>query len=379
MKKSVRLLAALVSAGLLLSAAALSVCADDTDPAAGVPVVEESFDDYDDNFDAKSTALFPTFMIDANSIGEGYVKVLENPDTGNLHLKSHVFTQVYTAEPVKGAYTFSMDVFQTQGNRECAIFLRAPLCGENAFYEADGSEDGQAACRTGVVINSHHTSIGVNIKSFSAKAADTKYLVQNIFSFDLPDGVVLGQNEYTNFKVEDTGTEMSIFVADTFICRIVFSEPDGAYRRAEVTEKCFHKAVLYDAAGTEMATIENPLVQSEGSTLGWATRVADMIVDNVYLGPLSETNTDETLPETEAASDTTAETAPAVETEPASADESTADTTADTTADSTADTVAETPAATEAPADDTGCASALTVGGLTALLGAAYVALKKKH
>ncbi len=376
MKISTRLLALLLSAGMTVGAVTATAYAA---PAEGEPIVDECFDDYDDKYDAKSTMLFPTFMIDANSIGEGYVQVQENPDTGNLHLKSHVFTQVYTAEPIKGGYVFSMDVFQTQGNRECAIFMRAPLCGENAFYEKDGSEDGNAACRTGVVVNAHGPSIDVNIKSYSAKAIDTSHLVQNVFTFDLPEGVILGKGEYTNFKVVDTGTEMSIYVADTLICRILLSEPAGGYTRAEVTEKCFHKAVLYDAEGTELATIEDPLIQSGGSTVGWATRVADMIVDDVYLAPLTEGNTpaeSETEPEAvESETETTAES----ENDTVAPVESETDAETPAASETVAGTNAETVAETDAPDGKTGCSGSVAAGGLIAMLGAAFVLLKRKH
>ncbi len=375
MKISTRLLALLLSAGMTVGAVTATAYAA---PAEGEPIVDECFDDYDDKYDAKSTMLFPTFMIDANSIGEGYVQVQENPDTGNLHLKSHVFTQVYTAEPIKGGYVFSMDVFQTQGNRECAIFMRAPLCGENAFYEKDGSEDTNAACRTGIVINSHHTSIDVNIKSYSAKATESAHLVQNIFTFELPEGVTLGQQEYTNFKVIDTGTEMSIYVADHLICRIALSEPAGGYSRAEITEKCFHKAVLYNAEGTELATIDNPLVQSEGSTIGWATRVADMIVDDVYLAPLTgEEVPDET--ETEAPAESDTETMAESENDTVAPVESDTEVETPAASETVAGTNAETVAETDAPDGKTGCSGSVAAGGLIAMLGAAFVLLKKKH
>ncbi len=400
MKKNNRLLACLLAAALSIGATALTVTAD-SDVAELSPIVDECFDDYDVDYDGQSTTLFPTFVLEANSIGEGYIKVIENEENGNLHLKSHVFTQIYNAEPIKGAYTFSMDVFQTQGNRNCAIFLRAPMCGENAFYEKDGSEDGNAACRTGVVVNCHDTSIDVNIKSYSAKAGATSFIVQNIFTFQLPEGVRIGKGQYTNFKVVDTGTEMSIYVADGLVCRIVFSEPGtSGYTRAEVTEPCFRNAVLYDAAGTEMATVDSPLVQCEGATVGWATRVADMIVDDVYLAT-EATGTDipaesETTLETEAESEIESEVESIVESEKESdaesvaesanesvaesaeesADESWKDNESDTAAEESATGATGTTANTD---DEAGCASSVATGGLIALMGAAFVALKKKH
>ncbi len=374
MKKTTRLLALLLAAGMTLGAALTTAYAEDA-----APLVDECFDDYDVDYDGKSTTLFPTFVVEANSIGEGYVKVTENAENGNLHLTSHVFTQIYTAEPIKGAYTFSLDVFQTQGDRNCAIFLRAPQCGKAAYYEHDASEDFNAACRTGIVINCHGTRINVNIKSYGIRAVESDHILQNMFSFDLPEGVSIGRDEYTNLKVVDTGTELSIFVADHLICRIALSDPSAkGYSRANVSELCYRNAVLYDAAGTELATIEDPVVQAEGSTLGWATRVANMIVDNVYLAPLSEGNTGDTTPDE---SETDGETLPESngetigETDRETVVES--DDESETTAVTAADTAAESKAETEAPAG--GCASTVTAGSLLVLLGGAFITLKKKH
>ena len=372
---------------LLLAAAMLAGMAAVPTYAAEEVILEESFDDYSPNYDVAQTLLPSLFTAEANSIGDGYIQVQENPADGNLHLKSHVFTQIYTTEPVEGAYTFSMDVFQAQGNRQCAIFLRAPQSGTNAYYEADGSEDGNAACRTGIVINCHGTSIDVNVKSFNPKAGATAYFQQNIFTFELPGGVSIGRDTYTTLRVEDNGTEMSIFVADGLVCRIAFSEPNkGGYSRAEVTDPCFRKAVLYGADGAEMATIEDPIVQCQGSTIGWATRVADMIVDNVYLAvdkstatapdtdaPTTPDTDDPTTPDTEKQTD--APTTP-------DTDENTSAPGTDKTTEATTDgaTNGATDKETDKPADEGGCASSLGMGAAAVMAAtAAAVALRKRQ
>ena len=66
-------------------------------------VLEENFDDYEADVNANATKLSDFFNVDANGIGDGYVKIIENRETGNLFLESHVFTQVTAKTPIKGA------------------------------------------------------------------------------------------------------------------------------------------------------------------------------------------------------------------------------------------------------------------------------------
>ena len=100
----------------------------------------------------------------------------------------------------------------------------------------------------------------------------------NITMFDL-HGV---QFPY-NLKVADDTEKISIYCNGELLCYVVMSEPGKIYEKHQATDPCFGKAVLYDKDGAEIATYIDPLLQSDGSVIGWSTRVATMDVDNIVL------------------------------------------------------------------------------------------------
>ncbi len=295
-QKWISLLAALL---LLCVCAALPLAAAETPDGMAV-LVDECFDDYDGGVDGSTSTLSQYFIVEANSIGNGSVTIEENAATGNLHLKSRVFTQVYTTTPLTEGYVFSVDVLQTQGDKICCLFLRAPQVGTSAYYESDGHEN--SACQSGVVLYCRSGALEVNVKTYDSSASTP--IVHNIFSFDLPEGVAFNDGvSYTNIRVEDNNTEMKIYVADTLLCRLVMSDPNSrGYRALDLNESCFQTVTIYDANGEALGTMDKTLVGAAGATLGWATRVAEMIVDNVKLmipaaaDTEPETTTSETTP-----------------------------------------------------------------------------------
>ena len=72
-------------------------------------IFEENFEEYQKDVNASSTLMPNFFVCDANSIGDGVISVQE-ANSGNLYLWSHVFSQVYSATPMVGAYEFSLDI-----------------------------------------------------------------------------------------------------------------------------------------------------------------------------------------------------------------------------------------------------------------------------
>ncbi len=366
--KFIRCAALLVAASLIMGVLAMTVGAEEQ-PEIKEVLVEEGFDDYDIDWEAQNTLLPSVFTIEANSIGDGYVRVQEHPLTGYLNLKSHVFTQIYNTTPIEGPYVFSLDIVQVQGKYDYGLFLRAPIVSGVAYYEKDGYES-NSCCRTGVVLYFRQDSLEVNIKAYDTKLQDTNMIAHNIYSFPYPEGVEFKSLEKSvNFKVVDTGSVMQLYIEDTLMCRIELSDPgDRGYARVNVTEPCYKLAKIFDAEGTELGTVERPLIQAKGSTVGWATRVSDMIVDTVYLATLVAP---ETEPVTEPVTD------PATETEPETDPETTPDTdpVTDPASESATDAPTETP--TE-DAADTGCASALGGAAVLLMAAAAAVALRKK-
>lgn len=105
-------------------------------------VFEENFDEYEGDVNASATKLATFFHVDANAIGDGYVRVEEDPSNGNLYLKNHVFTQVYSKTGIRDPYEFAMTVYEMQGGHQAGVFFRAPAC-ECAYYEGGWRRPGQ--------------------------------------------------------------------------------------------------------------------------------------------------------------------------------------------------------------------------------------------
>ena len=155
-------------------------------------VFEENFDEYEGDVNASATKLATFFHVDANAIGDGYVRVEEDPSNGNLYLKNHVFTQVYSKTGIRDPYEFAMTVYEMQGGHQAGVFFRAPAC-ECAYYEGDGGDpDNQTSTgRSGIWVFVYQDRISVNIKAFdNSKPAK----VANIYhAFPLPEGSDYGK------------------------------------------------------------------------------------------------------------------------------------------------------------------------------------------
>ena len=238
-------------------------------------IFEESFEEYEADVNVSST-LMPNFFInDANAIGDGYIKVIE-AGNGNLYLQSHVFTQIYSATPIVGAYEFSLDIHEAQGGVQTGVFVRASKT-DSAYYEADGHPDNSTG-RAGLFLYTRSNGLGVNVKTYDEAAEKTSCLQNNTVVFPLPEGTAYPYN----LCVKDSGSEISILVNGTLICRVTYSDPGKVYSNQHGSEgKFFGTAKLYDAEGNEKGSYTDPLLSSDASYIGWATRNANMSVDNV--------------------------------------------------------------------------------------------------
>ena len=237
-------------------------------------IFEENFEENEKDVNASSTMMPNFFVCDANSIGDGVISVQET-NTGNLYLWSHVFSQVYSATPIVGAYEFSLDIHEAQGQCQTGVFIRAPKTAA-AFYEGDGHPE-TSVCQGGLFIYTYSSSIGVNVKTYAPAASGTSYLQNNTVTFNLPQGTAYPYN----LRFVDSGSEIAIYVSDTLICRVTYSDPGQVYDRHESEGKFFGSAKLYDAEGNEKGSYEKPLMSSDSPYIGWTTRAANMGVDNV--------------------------------------------------------------------------------------------------
>lgn len=278
-----RLLALILVLTMALTAMSLLTMAVDEDhiPEGYTVVLNENFDDYDADADVKVSRLPEYFTADAISIGDGHIKIQENTETGNLHLMSHVFTQTYLTKGLRDGYVFSIDVFSVQGDKQCTLFLRAPTTGA-AYYEADGHE-GNSCCQSGINFYFRNNALEMNVQSYDA--AEPGSIKYNLFSLKLPEGVHFNNGEaYTTLTVVDDNETIQIYVEGTHLATLVMEEGKrGQFGSLKINDPCFKKITVKDASGEELGVVENTLVSSKESVVGWATRVANMVVDNVVL------------------------------------------------------------------------------------------------
>ena len=271
-KKLLALMLTLCIAAGCLTVVALAAGEDD----GLILIFEENFEEYQKDVNASSTLMPNFFVCDANSIGDGVISVQET-NTGNLYLWSHVFSQVYSSTPIVGAYDFSLDIHEAQGKAQTGVFIRAPKTAA-AFYEGDGHPD-TSVCQGGLFIYTYSSSIGVNVKTYDPAASGTAYLQNNTVTFNLPQGTAYPYN----LRFVDSGSEIAIYVNGTLICRVTYANPGQVYDRHESEGKFFGTAKLYDAEGNEKGSYTNPLMSSDASYIGWTTRAANMGVDNVVV------------------------------------------------------------------------------------------------
>jgi len=269
-----KLLILIMLACFLFGCVSLFPLAADNDDSDLILIFEENFEEYEKDVNVSSTLMPNFFVCDANAIGDGVIHVQESA-SGNLYLKSHVFTQIYSATPIVGAYEFSLDVHEAQGQVQTGVFIRAPKT-VAAYYEADGHPD-TSVCQAGLFLYTNGSRLGVNVKTYDENAASTARLQNNTVYFPLPEGASYPYN----LRVADSGTDISIYVNDTLICRVTFTNPGQVYGNHESEGKFFGEAKLLDAEGNEKGTYTNPLMSSDAAYIGWTTRAADMIVDNV--------------------------------------------------------------------------------------------------
>ncbi|UKI12484.1 MAG: hypothetical protein L6V84_07275 [Oscillospiraceae bacterium] len=245
-------------------------------------VFEENFDEYEGDVNASATKLATFFHVDANAIGDGYVRVEEDPSNGNLYLKNHVFLRRCTVKTgIRDPYEFAMTVYEMQGGHQAGVFFRAPAC-ECAYYEGDGGDpDNQTSTgRSGIWVFVYRDRISVNIKAFdNSKPAK----VANIYhAFPLPEGSDYGKG--IELRIIDNGTDAQIMADGTLVCTLNFSEETGRKWTQNGIDRAimlFKTVTMLGADGAEILTASDTYVSATESTIGWATRVADMRIDNV--------------------------------------------------------------------------------------------------
>lgn len=291
-----RILTVCICAALLLPVAAVVL---PTSAEESMTVsFEENFDDYENGVNGGATKLSDYFVVEANAIGDGYVKVEEDGNTGNLYLMSHVFTQVYTREPIKGAYEVSFTTYEMQGGFRAGMFFRAPLCETAAYYEGDAGdpENDTSTGLSGIWLAVYTDRLVVTVKAYDESKPNK--VINHRFSFAMPDGA--NYKDGITVGILDDGTTASVLLNGELTCQLLFSEETSrgwAQNGIARSVKLLKEVIVLDAEGNALGTVEKTFVSAEESTIGWATRVANMKMDDIRI--LTEASAEETVTETE--------------------------------------------------------------------------------
>lgn len=249
-------------------------------------------------------------------------------DDGNA-LKFSGYSELKTLDVITGEYVFSLDVkvndhAATTDMANHGIFVRGVMPEHYVknnnysggsdwpiqmnYYESDyyavwGGTDGtQGLGGAGISVAADDEGLLVTIKAYTDDAMNISSKPTVI---PYPDDVFYDQ--FFNLTFFDNGTDrIDIYLNNKPFALIELSEAGVVYDidGNVAGDQYFGKAVLKDAYGTELKTVEKTRINSQSSQLAIATRevASEVFVDNIKLvtgeGAVQSIRGDEPVPET---------------------------------------------------------------------------------
>ncbi len=195
-------------------------------------------------------------------------------ERGNFFASNTYFGLKYN-QAMEGAYRFALDMKYDQGQYggfavRCGIPVRLTVGTpwNISYYETDRYQDnGGKNADTGVgpsgiyVFPMAENQIRIAIKTVEA---DGSYLAEKQFDIDMGYRVA---GHFIRYTVLDTGNEVSVYAGSDLVVRIAYSNAGTYDVFAEDGDEAYYKtAVLYNAAGTEIGSIDgNARIAVKGS------------------------------------------------------------------------------------------------------------------
>lgn len=293
----------------------------------------------------------------------------------NGYAQLHVMADLCKTDFVE-AYTYTFD-FKSTLKEDEGIFIRGiapqsytianPKNGTDGqvfnYYEWDwyvenGGTNGKSSSGgSGIKIFESEDAINITIKCY---VEDGLNIMGHSVALPLPEGFKVG--ELNQYKIEDNnmGT-IVISVNGVKLCTIEYSGDPEAYpdgNNQDATTLYYPKAVVKDATGAEVLSVEKPRICAEYAMLAFGIRAPDRVIelDNLVLECYElKPVTDATEPP--AATEVPPTEAPATQ----------------------APAVTEAPKATQAPEEESGgCGSSMAIAQMMTILAVAIVLKKKK-
>ena len=257
-----------------------------------------NFDEEPDGATANETLLGDEFIM---STGTPASSATVEPDEngGSLHAMTG-YTDIKSIMFFDTAYTFQVD-FITNAKDNTGVFVKSVepeefILVENPknantlqtfnFYEWDwykengGTAEGCSSSigGSGIFVMPGDGIIRIGIKTYQP---DGLTVATRIFELPAPEGYQLG--ERCTIQIKDDIATVSVSINDTPLAVIELSEPGTEYDGDDPVYGFYKTAVVKDAAGTELGTVENTRVCSEYSLIAITTRNQELSIDNVVL------------------------------------------------------------------------------------------------
>lgn len=258
---------------------------------------------------------------------------------------------------------------------------------ESDWYREAGGQTGESGVGgSGIAIAPMADGVRLTVKTYMTDGAT----IGNV-SYMLAYPAGASADTFTKFDFFDDGSKIEILANGEAFATVELSDPGKTYETdkvsAETPDEYFGKAVIKDATGAELGTVENTRICSSSSMVALGTRATNLDFDDLYLytgeGSIAEKKNeapagDET--DAPAATDAPATGAPATNAPATSAPA--ADATDDAAATGASTNPAETNASGDKDDSEGGLPTAAIIGIVVAVVAviavAVVVVMKKK-
>ncbi len=225
-------------------------------------------------------------------------------DNGN-YVRLKGYTDLRTWNDVEGSYEFSADMHMVDyGNS--AVYLRGEMPGAYApdnpmnfnvkqifnyfewdWYAENGGRTfgGSSTAGSGIGIYPDANAITIRIKRY---AADGLGVASASHTFPYSNQFKPNADGWFKLRVVDDGENVSIYFNDVLMCSVKLENPGVVYETDGTGQEYYGKAILCDASGKEVLTVENTRLNSAGSQIALTTRSQTMEFANLYIAYKSQ-------------------------------------------------------------------------------------------
>ena len=222
----------------------------------------------------------------------------EGADGNYVRMKG--YSDLRTWSDIEGPYEISVNLHMVEfGN--CAVYIRGEMPGALApinpknfntvqvfnYYEWDWYAEnggstfgGSSTAGSGIGIYPTEKNLVVRIKRY---APDGLTVASASYTFSYPEGLDDPTDSWMNLRCVDDEETVTIYINDHLLCTVSLEEPGVTYESDGTGQAYYGRAILYDAEGTEVLTVENTRLNSTGSQLALTTRNQVFEFDNVHI------------------------------------------------------------------------------------------------